>query len=137
MTAISDYHPADAKEAETICDRVLPRLQHANGAVVLAAVKVLLINMHYIEDKEMNQVFCKKMAPPLVTLLSSPPEFQYIALRNISLVLQKYPQVLNNEIRVFFCRYNDPLYVKLEKLEILIKLSDSRNIDQLLNELRE
>lgn len=73
----------------------------------------------------------------IVTLLSSPPEVQYIALRNISLILQKRPEVLSNEIRVFFCKYNDPPYVKLEKLEIMVKLCNDRNVDQLLSELKE
>lgn len=40
LTAISDYKVSGAKEAESICDRVMPRLQHANGAVVLSAIKV-------------------------------------------------------------------------------------------------
>jgi AP-1 complex subunit beta-1 len=31
---------------------------------------------------------------------------------------------------VFFCKYNDPLYVKMEKLEIMIKLASDKNIDQ-------
>jgi len=30
----------------------------------------------------------KKLAPPLVTLLSSEPEVQYVALRNINLIIQ-------------------------------------------------
>ncbi len=30
----------DAKDAESIVERVIPRLQHANSAVVLSAVKV-------------------------------------------------------------------------------------------------
>uniref|UniRef100_A0A7N0VDM7 Clathrin/coatomer adaptor adaptin-like N-terminal domain-containing protein n=1 Tax=Kalanchoe fedtschenkoi TaxID=63787 RepID=A0A7N0VDM7_KALFE len=38
---------------------------------------------------------------------------------------------------VFFCKYNDPIYVKLEKLEIMIKLASDRNIDQVLLELKE
>jgi len=33
-------------------------------------------------------------------------------------------------LQVFFCKYNDPLYVKMEKLEIMIKLANERNIDQ-------
>ncbi|KAG1466681.1 hypothetical protein G6F46_000284 [Rhizopus delemar] len=137
LTAIAEYKVSDGKEAESICDRVVPRLQHANGAVVLAAVKVLMINMKYIKEEAFNKSVCRKMAPPLVTLLSSPPEVQYIALRNISLILQKRPEVLSNEIRVFFCKYNDPPYVKLEKLEIMIKLCNERNVDQLLSELKE
>lgn len=31
---------------------------------------------------------------------------------------------------MFFCKYNDPIYVKMEKLEIMIKLASDRNIDQ-------
>lgn len=33
-------------------------------------------------------------------------------------------------LQVFFCKYNDPIYVKMEKLEIMIKLANERNIDQ-------
>ena len=31
----------------------------------------------------------KKLSPPLVTLLSAEPEVQYVALRNINLIVQK------------------------------------------------
>ena len=34
--------------------------------------------------------------------------------------------------QVFFCEYNDPIYVKMEKLEIMIKLANEKNIDQVL-----
>jgi vesicle coat complex subunit len=65
-----------------------------------------------------------------VTLLSSEPEIQYVALRNINLIVQKRAKILEHEIKVFFCKYNDPIYVKMEKLEIMIKLTQERNIDQ-------
>lgn len=32
--------------------------------------------------------------------------------------------------QVFFCKYNDPLYVKMEKLEVMIRLATDKNIDQ-------
>ena len=38
--------------------------------------------------------------------------------------------ILAHEIKVFFCKYNDPIYVKMEKLEIMIKLASDRNVDQ-------
>lgn len=38
---------------------------------------------------------------------------------------------------MFFCKYNDPIYVKLEKLDIMIALANSTNIDQVLLELKE
>ena len=36
----------------------------------------------------------KKLSAPLVTLLSSEPEIQFVALRNISLVIQKRSVVI-------------------------------------------
>jgi AP-1 complex subunit beta-1 len=38
---------------------------------------------------------------------------------------------------VFFCKFNDPVYVKLEKIDILIKVADDKNADVILAELRE
>lgn len=40
-------------------------------------------------------------------------------------------------MRVFFCKYNDPPYVKLEKLEIMVRIANEKNFDQLLAELKE
>lgn len=72
-----------------------------------------------------------------VTLLSSEPEIQYVALRNINLILQRRPEVLTQDMRVFFCKYNDPQYVKLEKLDIMVKLASEKNVEQVLSELKE
>lgn len=72
-----------------------------------------------------------------MTLISSAPEVQWVALRNINLLLQKKPDVLANEMRVFFCKYNDPPYVKVEKLEIMVRLATERSVDILLGELKE
>jgi vesicle coat complex subunit len=38
---------------------------------------------------------------------------------------------------MFFVKYNDPIYVKLEKLEIMIKLANERNVDPVLAEFKE
>lgn len=47
------------------------------------------------------------------------------------------PDVLKNEMKVFFVKYNDPIYVKLEKLDIMIRLTNHSNIAQVLAELKE
>ena len=82
--------------------------------------------MKYIEMLDQTSDFVvnlqKKLAPPLVTLLSAEPEIQYVALRNINLIVQKRNEILKNEMKVFFVKYNDPIYVKLEKLDIMIRL---------------
>ena len=40
-------------------------------------------------------------------------------------------------MRVFFCKYNDPPYVKVEKLDIMVRLAQPKNVDTLLSELKE
>ena len=105
--------------------------------MVLSAVKVILKNITLIHDMKVAVPVAKKLAPPLVTLLSAEPEIQYVALRCINLVIQKLPEVLEHEVRVFFCKYNDPIYVKIEKLEIMVQLAREETVDQVLLELKE
>ncbi|XP_045453875.1 AP-1 complex subunit beta-1 [Melitaea cinxia] len=138
LDALSNYAPRDAREAHSICERITPRLAHANAAVVLSAVKVLMKLMEMLSDEtELVSTLSRKLAPPLVTLLSAEPEVQYVALRNINLVVQKRPDILKHEMKVFFVKYNDPIYVKLEKLDIMIRLASQANIAQVLGELKE
>jgi len=40
-------------------------------------------------------------------------------------------------VKVFFCKFNDPLYVKLEKIDILVKVAEDRNAESVLNELHD
>ncbi|XP_050353640.1 AP-1 complex subunit beta-1 isoform X2 [Nymphalis io] len=138
LDALSNYSPRDSREAHSVCERITPRLAHANAAVVLSAVKVLMKLMEMLSDEtELVGTLSRKLAPPLVTLLSAEPEVQYVALRNINLVVQKRPDILKHEMKVFFVKYNDPIYVKLEKLDIMIRLASQANIAQVLGELKE
>uniref|UniRef100_Q5SVG5 AP complex subunit beta n=1 Tax=Mus musculus TaxID=10090 RepID=Q5SVG5_MOUSE len=138
LDCLANYMPKDDREAQSICERVTPRLSHANSAVVLSAVKVLMKFMEMLsKDLDYYATLLKKLAPPLVTLLSAEPELQYVALRNINLIVQKRPEILKHEMKVFFVKYNDPIYVKLEKLDIMIRLASQANIAQVLAELKE
>lgn len=136
LSTIADYTAADVKEAEHICERVAPQFQHVNPSVVLAAVKVVFTHMRSV-NPQVVAAYLRKMAPPLVTLVASQPEVQYVALRNIDLLLQAKPDILSKEMRVFFCKYNDPPYVKLQKLEIMVRIANEKNYEQLLAELTE
>eukprot|EP00753_Platysulcus_tardus_P016269 PLAT5568.3.p2 GENE.PLAT5568.3~~PLAT5568.3.p2 ORF type:complete len:938 (+),score=612.81 PLAT5568.3:117-2930(+) len=137
LDALARYTPASTREAEGIIERITPRLSHKNAAVILSAVKVILLYMEMLESSDVVRSLTRKIAPPLVTLLSAQPEIQYVALRNITLIVQKRPNVLSHEFKVFFCKYNDPIYVKMEKLNILIKLATERNINHLLLDFKE
>lgn len=96
-----------------------------------------MIHIRNVQRPELVKQLVRKMAPPLVTLVSSAPEVQWVALRNINLLLQKRTDILQNEMRVFFCKYNDPPYVKVEKLDIMVRLAEENNVETLLSELKE
>ena len=42
-----------------------------------------------------------------------------VVMRNINLIAQKQPNILQTDVRMFVCKYNDPLYVKLEKIAVM------------------
>uniref|UniRef100_A0A3Q3JUV9 AP complex subunit beta n=1 Tax=Monopterus albus TaxID=43700 RepID=A0A3Q3JUV9_MONAL len=106
LDCLANYTPRDDRESQSICERVTPRLSHANSAVVLSAVKVLMKFMEMLpKDLDYYGTLLKKLAPPLVTLLSAEPELQYVALRNINLIVQRR-YVLGDDLRRMFLYYS-------------------------------
>lgn len=139
LGALAEYTARDYVEAQEIIDRVTAHLQHVNPAVVLATIKVIIKNLVQIEP-ESKKTIMSKLSSALVSIMSTPPEMQYVALRNIRIILEKYPTLLTKEARIFYVKFNDPLYLKLEKVDILVRLVDPTNVKQcsvLLRELKE
>lgn len=137
LEALMNYVPQESGEAALLAERIAPRLSHSNSSVVLTCIRVILYFMNYIAEEKVISSLCNKLSPPLVTLLSNGPEIQYLALRNAILILQRRPEILKNDIRVFFCKYNDPIYVKVTKLELIFMLATEKNIKEVLTEFRE
>lgn len=137
LESLMSYVPQESGEALLLAERIASRLSHSNSAVVLTCIRVIMYLMNYIADTKKIDELSRKLSPPLVTLLAKPPEIQYLALRNAILILQQRPEVLQNDIRVFFCKYNDPIYVKVTKLELIFMLANKNNISVVLNELKE
>lgn len=66
LDSLATYQPQSEQEAQNICERVTPRLSHANAAVVLSAVKVLMKFMEIMSaDSQYYGQLIKKLAPPL------------------------------------------------------------------------
>eukprot|EP01022_Parablepharisma_sp_SALTPOND_P003987 TRINITY_DN116_c0_g1_i1.p1 TRINITY_DN116_c0_g1~~TRINITY_DN116_c0_g1_i1.p1 ORF type:complete len:1020 (+),score=129.37 TRINITY_DN116_c0_g1_i1:978-4037(+) len=136
LEGIAKYRPVDSSDAETIIEQVIPRLSHVNPAVVLAAVKVVLRLLDSVASAESARKTTKRLAAPLVTLLSNTSEIQYVVLRNISFIVEKRKNIFEQP-KVFFVRHTDPIFVKLEKLDILSKIANEKNYEVVLAELRE
>ncbi|CDR96846.1 adaptin N terminal domain containing protein, putative [Babesia bigemina] len=137
LDALMLYKPGSPEEARTLIEGVLPRFSHINPAVVMSAMKVVIKMLPKIGDKEYLRVLQGKLAAPLVTLASLEPEIQYVALRSILVIIEKWPRLLEGHVRAFFCKSRDPLYVRIEKLEIMVRLATTSNFQKILAELSE
>lgn len=137
LEALMHYVPHTSPDAAILADKISPRLSHANSSVVLTCIRVIIYLMNYMDDEPQKYALCRKMSAPLITLLSKGPEIQYLALRNAIIVIQRRPEVLSNDVKVFFCKYNDPIYVKVTKIELIFMLVTEKNVDEVLIELQE
>lgn len=112
-------------------------MSHQNAGIVLSTVRIIIKWLDFVSNSDTIRNMCRRVTPVLVTLMTTEHEFQYVVLKNINIIIQKRPAILESEIKMFFCHFNDPHYIKLEKLEILLKLATELNIDQILHELKE
>lgn len=51
-------------------------------------------------------------------------------------MVKKYPQIFQ-DVKIFFVRYNDPSFVKHEKLQMIYSVTNESNYKAVLNELNE
>ena len=100
LDALAMYEPPNGKVAEAILEKgVVATLHHHNSAVVLSAIKVIMKFMDRLSSQELVRSVCRKMTPPLLTMLSAEPEIQYVVMRNINLIVQKQPNMLQTDVR--------------------------------------
>jgi AP-2 complex subunit beta-1 len=64
-----NFTPQNPGDAEIIAERIAPRLQHANSSVVLTTTKVILYLTNYMSKQDAISSMCKKLSPPLGSLL--------------------------------------------------------------------
>ena len=69
--------------------------------------------------------------------MNSTPEICYSILRYLITVVKVLPEVVGDDYSHFICDYNDPFYIKIEKMEIMYAMTNKRNAKKILNELYE
>jgi len=65
LDSLLRFVPDDTKDAEILAERIIVQMQHANSAVVLTTIKILLYLMNYMDNRKLVDHICKKMGPPL------------------------------------------------------------------------
>ncbi|KAF9102676.1 AP-3 complex subunit beta-2 [Mortierella sp. AM989] len=107
----------------------LPLLQSRNSQVVLSVAK-LYMHLAPAEDSY-------KLGRPLIRLLRTHREIQYIVLNNIVAIASQRPYIFDQFYQHFFVRSTDPVFIRNLKLDILTLIASESNITFILRELQE
>jgi AP-4 complex subunit beta-1 len=136
LELLARYETASQEEMFDMMNLLEDRLKHANSAVVLAATKVFL-NFTRNMEKLHIEVYQRLKAPLLTLIGGNNVEICFAVLTHVSLLVKRCNGIFNDQFRNFFIRYNDPLWVKSLKIEILGEISDSDNATEIIAELSE
>ncbi|GLT85405.1 hypothetical protein SLE2022_035950 [Rubroshorea leprosula] len=136
LELVAKYVPSDNSDIFDIMNVLEDRLQHANGAVVLATIKVFLHLTLSMTD--VHQQVYERIKAPLLTLVSSgSPEQSYAVLSHLHLLVMRAPFIFSSDYKHFYCQYNEPSYVKKLKLEMLTAVANESNTYEIVTELCE
>ncbi|EAY04864.1 Adaptin N terminal region family protein [Trichomonas vaginalis G3] len=136
LDALSTYLPESSSDAHMLIERFATLMMSSNPAVVIGAFKCIFIYMEY-DIHDIGEILTKVLPPLLALVGSTPPEIQFVLLRTLSLFSQKYPKSLASSIATFYCKYNDPSYIKVEKLSIISNIVVEGTLRTALDELQE
>ncbi|KAJ8446484.1 hypothetical protein Cgig2_028451 [Carnegiea gigantea] len=136
LELVAKYVPSDTNEIFDIMNLLEDRLQHANGAVVLATIKVFM--QLTLSMTDVHQQVYERIKAPLITLVSTGgPEQSYAVLSHLHLLVMRAPMLFSSDYKHFYCYYNEPTYVKKLKLEMLTAVANENNTYEIVTELCE
>ncbi|KAG1367757.1 Beta-adaptin-like protein [Cocos nucifera] len=136
LEVVSKYIPSDSSEIFDIMNLLEDRLQHANGAVVLATIKVFLHLTMSMTD--VHQQVYERLKAPLLTLVGSgSSEQSYAVLSHLHLLVMRAPMLFSSDYKHFYCQFSEPSYVKKLKLEMLTAIANESNTYEIVTELCE
>ena len=137
LETLTKYKIQEESELMDLLNRLDPHLETQNTGVLMAVIKLF---MFVIDDMPPLQVdAAQRIKPVLLNIASSSsPEICYSALAHIEILFDRLPSLnLQQNHKTFYCRYSDPVYVKVKKVEILAQLVCDKNMHEIINELSE
>ena len=136
LDMVARYKPEAQQETFDIMNLLEERLKHSNSGVVLAATKVFL-NLTQDMPAVHSQVYQRLKAPMLTLMTGGGFEIGFACLKHIALLTTRAPTVFSGDFKTFYCRYNEPVCVKLLKLEILTTIAVAATVGEISEELAE
>lgn len=143
------FNPKESVEAEFLVGKLLNSLQSINSGVVISSIRTIMSLLEAVEDKQLKNLAHQKICSILcritlcnyilrfsVSFLSATPfEIQFVILDVIHSLLMNRFDNFKSEFTTFFCKADDPIYVKNLKLQILIECCTAQNYEEILAEI--
>jgi len=134
LSYIETYEPTNPSEANEIVSRLKNPISSANSAISVSIIRCLIKMCSFADSTNQLSDILKHIIPPLMSMVHFDPEIQYIALKSLVILLNKLPGCLTTDVNVFFLKYTDPIYIKLEKLNVMYLLCNSNNAITIVKE---
>eukprot|EP00658_Telonema_sp_P-2_P039712 TRINITY_DN2837_c0_g1_i7.p1 TRINITY_DN2837_c0_g1~~TRINITY_DN2837_c0_g1_i7.p1 ORF type:complete len:421 (+),score=146.89 TRINITY_DN2837_c0_g1_i7:87-1349(+) len=128
LDLVARYTTESEKEVFEIMNLLDERLKSTNAAVVLATTKVFL--NYTINMPKIHQHAFMRVKDPLLTLMTGGGgEMAFTVLSHILVIAERCDGVFDDEFKKFYCRYNDPIYVKNCKLDVLKLIANDSTVE--------
>ena len=134
---VAGFTPDNETSAIGVIRRLMPSFSSSNAGVVCAAMRACLAMNMYIDNKDVVNENIKKIIPSILALVNEDSSIQYVAIKSLIVMFQNYHLSMNIDISLFFCKYNDPVYIKEAKIEAILTLANDYNIRRIIIELFE
>lgn len=135
LTFLLRYEPRCEEEVFDILNLLDGYLKSSSSSVVMAATKLFLVLARAFPHVQ-TDVLVRTKGPLLAACTSESRELCFTALCHVRQILDSLPGHFSSHYKKFFCSYSEPHYIKYQKMEVLCKLVNDENIQQILEELR-
>jgi len=142
LKILSRYEVGSEQEMWDIMNILDSILKQSSASAAVATSNVFLRITAKMNKEGMMEQVSERLKPVLLTLAAtSTPELAYTILVHVQLLLQAHPviapMIWGADFKQFFCRYNDPSYVKAVKLDILTLVVREDTIQPIVAEMSE
>lgn len=136
---VAKYTPTNEDEMYNIMNILEERLKNSSSTVVLACIKIFLIYTR--NNPTISKQVYARIKDPLITLfgageVSGAHEISYCVLSHIHLLVSKGASgEFENDFKTFFCKDDEPVYIRVLKIDILQMIASENNMFEILGEL--
>lgn len=141
------YRDEYLAEGEETVAAVLPLMQYASPVIVLSAIRAVALFLQALHEPRLHVAeaertrlmdrYARPLIQSLIVLLEAPRfEMRYVVLRNVNQFLTPvFTPYFADHLSKFLVRFEDPIYIKMEKLNLLVRLANTDNGSRVLGEL--